>query len=495
MDKVHLKKLNLNDRLLRSWIRCERKAWLDCHEDSQERIWSAHRALLLDHQQKSLADFLPDKAERGISACEKGAKSITGIRLKGILPNGVSIESHPPLLQRIKGKSKWGDFAYRPIEVRQGKRISRSNRLLLSLNGLLLEETQNAKVTEGVAICKTEAKLEINLIYLTNKLKKQLYESLSKLEDDINKTVPPPLTADRRKCTLCSWRKICGKEAEENGHISEVSGIGAKRKLILKEIGIKNLNDLASSNPLKLNKQLSYYGQEHSNISDQLISQAKSQFSGFHERIRFTEALPELISAPGVLIYDIESDPDKSHDFLHGFLRINKKENGEWDLLKIQYHPILNLNSEQSYLSWEKIKRKLNNHPNWPVLHYGETELIAISKLAKKHSVNSSIGEVFNNQFIDIHSRLKDHWRLPLSSYSLKKVAKWTGFNWRNSKADGARALLWWRQLKYEEEKALSSKHFLQWILEYNEDDCRATWRTAQWLLIEDKKVKSSNTS
>ena len=42
----------LTDRLLRSWLRCRRKAWLDRHGDPAERRWTAHRNLLLVVQQE-----------------------------------------------------------------------------------------------------------------------------------------------------------------------------------------------------------------------------------------------------------------------------------------------------------------------------------------------------------------------------------------------------------------------------------------------------------
>ena len=40
-------------------------------------------------------------------------------------------------------------------------------------------------------------------------------------------------------------------------------------------------------------------------------------------------SLPDLAQAPGVLIYDIESDPDARDDFLHGFLRLGRDGAGD----------------------------------------------------------------------------------------------------------------------------------------------------------------------
>ena len=49
----------LTDRLLRSWLRCRRKAWLDRHGNPAERRWTAHRNLLLDDQQRCFVALLP----------------------------------------------------------------------------------------------------------------------------------------------------------------------------------------------------------------------------------------------------------------------------------------------------------------------------------------------------------------------------------------------------------------------------------------------------
>ncbi|MFN6132780.1 MAG: nuclease, partial [Synechococcaceae cyanobacterium] len=42
----------LTDRLLRSWLRCRRRAWLDRHGPWRQRLWSAHRGLALEEQMR-----------------------------------------------------------------------------------------------------------------------------------------------------------------------------------------------------------------------------------------------------------------------------------------------------------------------------------------------------------------------------------------------------------------------------------------------------------
>ena len=111
----------ITDRLLRSWVRCRRKAWLDKHGDYNLKAWSAHRSLQLDHQNRSFIALMQSKPSHGLEACSRGEKSVIGIRLKGFSKNKFLIESHPPLIQRIEGESRWGAFSYRPVIARQGR--------------------------------------------------------------------------------------------------------------------------------------------------------------------------------------------------------------------------------------------------------------------------------------------------------------------------------------------------------------------------------------
>ncbi len=476
----------ITDRLLRSWIRCNRKAWLDLHGNPQQRIWTAHTTLQLDQQHQIFAEFLPDKAGKGLSACQKGTYGVIGLRIRDIDPSGKVIEAHPALLQRIKGESRWGAYSYRPVLARQGKKLTKEYRLVLAFTGLILKRFQEAKVTHGLVISKTNTGLEFQEVSLNEKLENQLIEYLQKLYIDIKKYDPPPLTTDRRKCTICSWKSICDVQAAAEGDLSEVSGIGQKRKQILKEIGINKIQELATVDPLKLTLQLKHYGEQHSEISEQLVTQALSQFNKTKNRISPNPCLPELKNAQGVLLYDIESDPDLRDDFLHGFIAVHRNKIGNWDLTTAKYQPILVLKEHGPDLCWKRLKRKLKKYHNWPILHYGETEEISLMRLAKMQKSNEEELQEIRNRFIDIHYRLRMGWQLPLNNYGLKTVANWIDFKWEQKGATGARALLWSRQWK-KAKKRIQKERILKRLFIYNRDDCLATWAVASWLIEQDE--------
>lgn len=61
------------------------------------------------------------------------------------------------------------------------------------------------------------------------------------------------------------------------------------------------------------------------------------------------------------------------------------------------------------------------------------------------------------------------HTDWPLSSYSIKDLAAYLGFKWRDETPSGALSIQWFNQyLETKHEKELKR------ILEYNEDDCKA---------------------
>ncbi|MCP9849609.1 TM0106 family RecB-like putative nuclease [Cyanobium sp. Morenito 9A2] len=479
----------ITDRLLRSWLRCHRRAWLDLHGEASDRLWTAHRSLQLEDQYRSFAALVPKRPRHGQTACAEGAEAVVGLRLRAPGPEGLALEAHPPLLQRVEGPSRWGGWAYRPVLARQGRRLTREHRLVLSYWGRLLAQTQQGPVSHALVVATSSGGLEQERLALTPALERQLDTQLLRLAEALSGAQMPPLTTDRKKCTLCSWRGYCGSEATAEGHLSEVSGIGAKRRELLLELGLTRLTDLAAADPEQLAEALQVHGEQHREVAAQLVAQAQVQCSGAPRRLGSTAALPELADVPGVLIYDIESDPDARDDFLHGFLRLGRGPAGWDEGDKAPYHPLLALYEHGEARLWQRLQHLLARYPGWPLLHYGETESIALVRLAQRQGAPDAELEALRARCIDLHQRVRRHWLLPVNSYGLKAVAGWLGFQWSQKGVDGARCLLWWRQWRSGTGNAPRGSHRqLRRIFRYNHDDGLATWRVAQWLLEQDIK-------
>ncbi len=479
----HTEKAQLiTDRLLRSWVRCRRKAWLDKYGEKNKRLWTAHNSLKLDHQHHSFVSFMNESPRRGLQACKEGASFVTGLKLKGKTPSGQVIEARPPLLKKVPGISKWGQFSYLPVVTRQGYKITLEHKLSVTFSAFLLEKIQLTPVDKALLISKTVSDLETENFLIPKKLNRLLLENLIKLRKDLSQIKPPPLTSNRRKCSICSWQNLCGLESKNQGHLSEVSGIGAKRLEMLKGLGISNLQELASTNPIELKRSL---GVPHGEVAHQIIQQALVQLKQKELKISPTEPLPELNKAKGVLLYDIESDPDMHHDFLHGFVPVHHESNNKWAVKESKYKPMLTLSNSKinERVIWKRLKRKLEYYNEWPILHYGETESLSLYKLAKRQNASNDELEMIKNRCIDIHARLTKHWQLPINNYGLKSVASFIDFKWSQEGIDGPKALLWWRQWNSSRKSSKYYSKNLKYIYEYNKDDCLATWAIAAWLI------------
>jgi len=81
---------------------------------------------------------------------------------------------------------------------------------------------------------------------------------------------------------------------------------------------------------------------------------------------------------------------------------------------------------------------------------------------------------------IDLYSDIifkKTDW--PLASYSIKDIASYLGFKWRDESPSGALSIQWFNE--YIETK---NPDIMKRIIEYNEDDCKAT------LVLKDELVE-----
>lgn len=58
----------------------------------------------------------------------------------------------------------------------------------------------------------------------------------------------------------------------------------------------------------------------------------------------------------------------------------------------------------------------------------------------------------------------------PVHDYSLKTLARYLGFKWRDPHPSGAASIEWYERWTDTRDPSLKQR-----ILEYNEDDCRAT--------------------
>jgi len=470
----------LNTIYLKSFIRCKRKAWLDFKGNKSFEIWSPHKAIDKINQFQIFSELCNSDIYTGLKAFQKGTKGVIGFKIKDKCSQNINVEIHPQLLLKSNGMSKWGKYKYLPAVYKIGNKTTKEHLFDLAFSSILLETFQESKIEKGLVISNYGNKVKIEEIYLSKKLRNKVINLLLSLNKSL-KGLIPEITQDRKKCTICSWKNFCDKEAKEKGYLSDIDGIGSKTALLLKTNGISNIQELASSKEKEIGDKLSKFNDLKYEKAFKFIKQAQSYISG--EPFCFSNnSSYDLLekTGSGFYVFDIESNPDLKHDFLYGFLKINNLFEKKEDPI---YEPILNLKNNKKE-SYQKIIKMLFSNKEWPVLHYGETEKIAIINIAKK--LNFSIEEIefLKSRFVDLHSLIRKSWILPIKNYSLKTVSNWLGFEWEQKDISGSKALYWWIQYQITENEL-----FLKKIIKYNKDDCLATLHIAKFLIK--KQIKN----
>ena len=465
----------MNNLYLKSFLKCERKAWLDFKGNKSYKIWSPYKPIERINQYQSFYKLSNGDLYAGSKACRLGSKGVIGLKIKDFLMPNIIAEIYPQLLVKSTGETKWGKYKYIPAVYKLGHQTTREHLLDLAFCSILLEPFQESKIEKGLVISNFANKINIEKISLNKKFRKQALNIFLNLNQSLKGSMPD-ITKNRKKCTICEWKNFCDKEAKDNYDLTDIDGIGSKTAVLLKKIGISNIKELAFSSKDLLEEKLSKFNEQKYAKTSKFLKQAESYISGKPLRIFKDKNLSNLISKKnsGFFVFDIESNPDEKHDFLYGFLTVNNLfEKIKEDV----YEPILNIDRSNN-MSNKKVIDKLFLRRNWPVLHYGETEKIAILNLAEDLNLNLEEIESLKSRFIDLHTVIRETWILPIKNYSLKTVANWTGFEWKQKNASGSHALYWWTLYQ-----ANSNDVFLKKIIKYNLDDCLATLHISKWLL------------
>ncbi len=407
----------LNNLYLKSFIRCKRKAWLDYQGNKSHKIWSPHQSIEIINRYKNFYNLSDGDLYSGIKACKKGSNGVIGLKERSKVINNITAEIQPQLLKKVDGHSKWGEYKYIPVVYKLGHRTTKEHLFDLAFCSILLEPFQESKIEKGLVVSNFSNKINIEKIDLNKLLRKKVLNTFLNLTEYLKRSIPD-ITEDRKKCTICSWQKFCDLEAKDNGYLTDIDGIGSKTALFLQKNGISNIKELAAAKEIDLGEKLFQFKEQKFEKASRFINQSKAYLSGMPIRIFESESISYLLSKKnsGFFIFDIESNPDERHDFLYGFLEVNNLfENIEDDF----YDPILNL-KKNSKKSNQEIMQKLFSKESWPVLHYGETEKIAILNLTKELDLDVKEIENLKSRFIDLHLIVRGSSILPVRNYSLK---------------------------------------------------------------------------
>lgn len=485
----------IDAELLLNYQRCSRRAFLDTHGDREQRDPPSDYLLKLfqdsqinqkqvlaeleHHQPKYPKRDWQAAAQATLELMQQGVDRI----YQGILlteDSGMTLISQPDLLVREPGKSLFGDWIYAPTEIKLGKRPKLEYQIVVAFHTHVLAQVQGAWAETAWLSLRDREAFAVDLWEMLPRMQEMLQDCTQMLLD----AEEPEVFISRSRCSLCQWLGHCYTIAKDQHHLSLLPGVTAARYIQLQAIDLTTVKALAETSPARL-EPLPGFGSE---TAHKMVRQARSilQNRAFaieanpaavssRSRLAMTsnpDLPPDLPTAPVELYFDIEAEPALDLVYLHGVLKVDRLAKTE------TFHPFLAERPEDEAIAWQQFLDWVWRYPTAPVYHFCPFEVQTVERLAKQYGTPTQQIQPLLTRFVDLHERVTRLVTLPVESYALKPIARWIGFDWRDPAASGAQSIYWYAQWL-----ATGDRAYLNATLDYNEDDCRATFHVKDWLV------------
>jgi predicted RecB family nuclease len=271
-------------------------------------------------------------------------------------------------------------------------------------------------------------------------------------------------------CKNCVWYTACIDTLEKANDLTLIPELGrSKRDVIAKQIG-------------------SIYNLANADIS-RFISERKTAFPGIGpETLEKLQARAKLLSdkdgkpylreaiaiptSETELFFDIELDPMRDVCYLHGFVERRGGANNTERYVPFFADAPTPAAEERAFAdAWQYIQ----SMQPCMIYYYSKYERTIYRKLREKYPNVCSADDIevmFDparsvDLYYDVVQKATE-W--PTRDFSIKTVAKHLGFAWRDSHPSGAASIEWFHRWVESSDPAIRQR-----ILDYNEDDCRAT--------------------
>ena len=187
----------MNNFLLKSYLKCKRKAWLDFKGDKKLKSWSAQNSIQNFVEFKTFEEYTENSLFSGLKGCKDGYKGVLGIKIHSNLKQDLESVINPSILIKEKGESIWGKYKYIPAISKLGNRTTKEHLFDLALSSVALEKFQNSRVDHGIVLKRYKNHIKAEKIFLKEKLKYQAINIFSELKNSLNQNIPE-ITENRK---------------------------------------------------------------------------------------------------------------------------------------------------------------------------------------------------------------------------------------------------------------------------------------------------------
>jgi len=428
------------------------------------------RALL--HEQDVLKD-LPFDSPEGATIEEQfvstlrlmtaGAERI----FQGVLlGNGIS--GRPDLLERVAGRSHFGDFYYKPVDIKSGSGYLNEEKgtlredygLMLYHYGALLQNVQKFFPPEGEILNRKKQRVLYRLADFATPYAKLFPEILALVG---GKATDEPVRCG--DCGECQWWNHCESVLLAASDLSLLPKVGRDKRMALHAAGLRAIPDVINFDFDAV--QIKGIGPA---TADLLKRSARALTTGKLEIL----SKPLLPDAPLKIYFDFEDDPTQELVYLCGMWV-------EPAIRGLNYHGLFAEDEAKEALLWADFQAFCAEieAQDYVVFHYSGYEKVKLAQLERKHGLKEKAAlENFRSRMVDLRKIVEDSVVLPERGYGLKKVAPYAGHKYTDEKAGGAQSMVWF----HEYQQNPNDSRIIQTLQTYNQEDCQALKAICEWL-------------
>lgn len=302
--------------------------------------------------------------------------------------------------------------------------------------------------------------------------KSRLFTILNGINDIKNGNLVP--TPEYNKCQKAYWNNYTNQKAIKNKNLSLIVDFyhGARTKV--ENNGIMTISEFAQLTESDVSNLFSKPKPERDRF---LLANALA----INENVnKIISDLPQEFSSHDTYLFlDIEDSgwihPDIPHFvFLIGVTVFDGNDS--------YFRSFVALNENEESTVFDDYFDFIDNFKNPIVFYWSPKEKSEFEKFFQyrytgdKHSFAD-----FQNISVDMHPLVKNTFAFPIYSYSVKDVAKYLGFKWRQEDVDALESMaLFWDC--YEKGCTDKNDERIKKIIDYNEDDCNSMLYIFNWM-------------
>lgn len=406
---------------------------------------------------------LQDRAFSTLELMRYGAERIYQGVLLGTSESGI-----PDLLERVPGQSGFGDYFYKPVDIKSGSgyadpvkgTLRTDYGMQLCHYALLLQSAQGTFPPVGEILNRDRQRVTYSL----NQFRSDHQEALDDIRLLISgaKSDEPALSAD---CGACQWWAHCEKALVAAGDVTLLADVGRSKKIALKSVGVRSIRDIPPFD-FSLVKLKGIGPKTVESMKRAAISVLSNKL-----QVLAKAALPD---SPRKVYLDFEDDPTQELIYLAG-MWIEPPLNG------LNYHGLFCVDEAGEERIWSDFQRLCATiaPEDFAVFHYSVYERTKIAAFERKYGVAEKDAlELFKNRMTDLYPVVKRSAVLPARGYGLKRIAPFVGVKYSADDAGGSQSIVWFQEYQRDP----SRRDILETLLTYNREDCVAIKSVEEWL-------------